>query len=170
MKATTKDSTVTVRMTERQRQKWEEFCGVHSKNGRPSKYRPEYCQQLIEFFDVKPYRTEVVITHDYWRNEWKEEKRIPNPVPYLIDFSEKIGVSVPALHRWGRKSPAFRSAYAHARAMREAMLCKNGLLGLYDLRSWIFVMKNLAGWTDSQHTARYEQIFNVILQDSPKPD
>lgn len=34
------------------------------KVGRPSKYDPKYCEELIKFFDVEPhFETPVVITY-----------------------------------------------------------------------------------------------------------
>lgn len=118
----------------------------------------------MAFFDVEPFRIERVATRDKWGRAWTEERKIPNMPAFLEDFAKKIGVSVPTIHRWEHKYPAFRSAYMDARARRQCMLCTNGLLGLFEYRSWAFTMKNLCGWTDRQDVTKSKDTFNVRME------
>lgn len=59
--------------------------------GRPTKYKSEYCAEIISFFSKKTF------------HEIKDKsslKRIANPLPYLSSFARKIGVNQDTLHEW----------------------------------------------------------------------
>lgn len=126
---------------------------VKAKNpeGRPTSYRPEYCEQVIAFFDVKPYFHREVITtgkNDYTKTETVE---VPNDLPHMVDFARKIGVSVDAIRDWDKKYPEFSHSLKIAKEMNEKMLAINALRGLYNSTFSIFMAKNKFGWRDEQY-------------------
>lgn len=121
-----------------------------SKNpvGRPSKYKPQYCQQIIDFFNVMP--TKIVIERFFYKNGDEKEKEIEvaNELPLIQDFCFKIGVTRKTLLDWTTKFPEFLKAYNIAKDLQEAMWIKNGLKGLYNPSFAIFTGKNMFGWRD----------------------
>ena len=115
--------------------------------GRPTLYRPEYCQELIECFDIEPYR-EITRVHQRTGNEYTE--RIANILPSLVGFAAKIGVSRMTIQNWGKKYPDFLYAVTCAKACAEHILVTNALLGLYNAQFSIFVAKNYTDLRDVQ--------------------
>jgi hypothetical protein len=123
--------------------------------GRPTLYRGEYCQKLIDFMSTG--------------------------MPYDA-FAAEINVSVDILYDWEKKWPAFRQAKSIARAKQFKALSGIGLSGMigkvqtvaeentvtsedskgnkkvaskkklvngFNASTWIFYMKNCAGWKDN---------------------
>lgn len=108
--------------------------------GRPSKYKDEYCQQLIDFLS-EGYSLEA--------------------------FCGKIGISKDTLYNWFDKHSAF--SYAKSIAVSKSLEWweKQGITGLWDITEhyskgelthitkklnstvWIFSMKNRHGWRDA---------------------
>lgn len=126
--------------------------------GRPTKYKPEYCQKLIDFMGTgMPYDT----------------------------FAAEIEVSKDVLYDWEKKYPEFLHAKKVARAKQYKTLVKLGMAGMvgqvqttaetttsvrkdddgntieklikkkmvngFNSTAWIFFMKNCCGWKDQIH-------------------
>ena len=106
--------------------------------GRPSKYRAEYCDEIIRFFDREPYRID------------DDGKRVANDFPFLIDFAMKIGVCHDTLIEWTKVHPEFSEAYKKAQKLAEKLWATNSLLGLYNPAFTIFMGKNVFKWHDKQ--------------------
>ena len=122
--------------------------------GRPTKYKEEYCQELIDYFNI-----------DHVRGINKETKDgriveviVGNSLPLLTGFANKIGVVRSTLYLWANetnedgtlKNPEFSNAYARAKEMQEDMLVSNALNGMYDTKFAVFAAKNMIGWRDKQ--------------------
>lgn len=120
--------------------------------GRPTKYNPKYCQEIIEFFNVEPYRevvSERIISQDGKEKEIK--KTVANDLPLLSAFAHSIGVNQDSLHEWARVHPDFSEALKKAKEKQEDILVTNGLKNNYAQPFTIFAMKNICGWRDTQH-------------------
>ena len=100
--------------------------------GRPSKYKPEYCDQLIAFFDQplthtlkKTYTTKAgtVIEEDIQK---------PNLIPTFEMFANSIGTLTTTLDDWSKKNPEFHHAYMRAKQMQKNFLSQNALNGGYN--------------------------------------
>ena len=104
--------------------------------GRPTKYKPEYCEELIEFFTRDLYTVD------------DEGKVRPNALPTLEAFSDLIGVDTDTLAEWGRVHPEFSGAVKRAKAKQADMLANGGLRGVYKETMSIFLLKNNHGYTD----------------------
>ena len=97
--------------------------------GRPSKYRPEYCEQLIDFM-AEGYSFEA--------------------------FAGKIRVNQDTLHEWVKRHPDFSEAKKIAWSVSRLYLDKAFVEGLWNTKdgptlnntTWIFAMKNRFGWRD----------------------
>lgn len=130
-----------------------------SKAGRKTKYKPKFCQALVDFFDVEPF-TDVKIPH-YEKKAgkagkivvWEDIKRMPNKLPTLRDFAKLIKVHVSNIYEWlNEKSkvfhPEFRDAFTQAKEIRKDFLIQNGLMGMYPPLSFKFVAINLTDMVD----------------------
>ena len=120
--------------------------------GRPTSYKYEYVDQLIEFFDTSVYT--IKTTYDKEGNE-KVEK-VLNPFPTLARFATKLGVTRETLHDWATlkdangelRYPEFAYAYKRAKDYQEALLVEGAIGGMYQANFSIFTAKNVLGWRD----------------------
>lgn len=135
--------------------------------GRPSKYKKEYAKQLIEYFNVEPYKL-------------KDGRLVATRFPTLERFSIKIGVFVDTLNDWAMakkangkpKHPEFLRAYKHIKALQKDILVINGLQGLYQSNFCAFVATNFTDMADRKEidaTSGGEKImgFNYIVPSKP---
>lgn len=113
--------------------------------GRPTLYRPEFCEQLLEYADIDPYR-EIKRVNLKTGNEYIET--IANDLPSLTGFAKKIGVAVHTIGNWGKAHPEFLDATTRAKTMAEHILNINALAGRYNPRYAIFVAKNYTDMRD----------------------
>lgn len=120
--------------------------------GRPTKYKKEYCEQIIEFFSRPPYEEIEVRHHNKDGKVYKTEiKRKPNDLPFLFEFAREIGVSDRTLERWAKRNSEFCRAYKEAKELQKAFLITNGLLGLYNPTFAIFTAKNITDMRDKKN-------------------
>jgi len=103
--------------------------------GRPTSYKPEYCQAIIDFFSI-PIKTGDVV----------------NDIPLFQDFAHEIGVSRETLHEWKRRHPNFSDAYKKARELQESWWIRGSMKGLFNPAFTIFFGKNVFRWTDRVQT------------------
>ena len=123
-----------------------------AKRGQPTKYKPEYCQEIITFFDIEPYETTT--EKFFYKNgdEKEKEVRVPAQLPFFSAFARKIGVCHDTLCEWCKVHPDFSEAYKRAKELQKEMLINNGLMGLYNATAYIFTAKNIAGMRDKTET------------------
>lgn len=122
------------------------------KKGRPTKYDPKYCEELIKYFDIEPHFETPAIT-TYKDGTTKEEvKFIPSDLPTLAGFAAKIEVNRDTLQEWAKVHQEFSVAIKRAKDLQENILVTNGLKGLYSQPFAIFTAKNVLGWRDKSET------------------
>ncbi len=122
-----------------------------NKGGRPSKYKEEYNQAMIEFFDVNPYEVQVI-----------DDKAYPARFPTFARFALSIGVCTDTLWEWahGRtsedalKHPEFSDTYKKAKEYQEAYLYEAGISGLIDRTFGIWATKTLLGHKEPEKDAQ----------------
>lgn len=107
------------------------------KVGRPTKYKEEYCQQIIEYF--KNFK--IVKIND----EGNKEVQAP---PSLSKFSESIDVSQDTLHEWKKVHPEFSEAFKRAKKVYEDIHVEGAILGLYNPFFSKLVMANRFDWAE----------------------
>lgn len=108
--------------------------------GRPTDYRPEYCQMIVDHFSIEPFEVET--------DHQGKPIITANKLPTLTNFAMKIGVCRDTIHEWSRTHPAFSDAVKKAKELQEEILMQNGLFGGYDKTFAIFTAKNVCGWKD----------------------
>lgn len=126
------------------------------KMGRPTKYNPKYCKELLDYFDVEPYTI----------NELGQ--RVANDLPTFAGFAWKIGVHRFTLNIWLEKYPDFFDSYKLAKEKQEHMLATNGLQNLYAQTFAIFAAKNITSWRDKKefdHTTNGESIAPKVVSE-----
>lgn len=123
------------------------------KAGRKSKYRPEFCQDIINYFDVPA----IIKTPDKTTIDPDTEETIvlsykekANDFPMFVDYAIKIGVCLDTLNEWTRRHPEFSDSYKKAKQMQERNWQLCSMKGLYSPAFTIFMGKNVYGWTDKQ--------------------
>lgn len=126
-----------------------------SKRGRPEKYRPEFCEKLIEFFDVEPYYDKELPHYKKGDISWIDYKRVANRLPTLRNFAKSINVDVVTVYDWiNEKSPRYKeefsNAFIYAKEIRKWFLVENGLNGCYNPTFSMFVATNI---TDMRNTS-----------------
>lgn len=123
--------------------------------GRPTKYKPEYVQELMDYFN-KPSGswTQFEKKNGEVANVW-----VPAKFPTMEGFACEIDVHVDTLHEWATAidendnliHPEFSEAYKKARGHQTRILVENGLAGGYQANFGIFTAKNVLKWRDT-HT------------------
>jgi len=121
--------------------------------GRPSLFKEEYSDKLIEYFDIEPYERRPLL--DAQGNE-KGSEIVAAKFPTLARFAIKIGVTRETLHEWATaknengelKHPDFSYAYKRAKDFQEAILVEGAMANAFHANFSIFTAKNVLGWRD----------------------
>lgn len=115
--------------------------------GRPSKYKPEYVDGIVA---------------------WFEEKIKAKELPFLSKWARTVaGVSEQTSITWTEKEPEFFEAYKKAKEIQKEFLIYGGLTGLFNSTFAIFTAKNITDMRDQtqiDHTTKGEKIngFNYV--------
>lgn len=126
--------------------------------GQPTAYKPEYCEQLLDFFDVA-YTREVEVTRfNKEGDSWTEYKTVVNSAPQILEFARKIGVCRDTIYEWAKVHKDFSDALTRAKEMSEAMTVANAMLGYYNPVFTQLVMKNRFGWKDKSELEANSQV------------
>lgn len=137
--------------------------------GRPTLFRSEFTDMMIDYFSVEPYveKTKKVVSYG---NVIEVPFDHANDFPTLAGFAIKIGVHRDTLKEWSEvaeengdlKYPDFSDAYKRAKDYQERFLTVNGLKGLVSTNFGIFTAKNVLGWRDKQPGEEDKFVVNNI--------
>lgn len=116
------------------------------------RYRPEFCEQLIKFFDVPAFSVTEVMKKDGSVTLLETAAQLPT----FAAFAKKIGTTCAMLQTWEKAHPSFAQAAARARDLQGNILLQNSLRGNYASSFAIFTAKNLLGWRESKEEVRPE--------------
>jgi len=115
--------------------------------GRPTKYHPDLCQDIIEFF-TRP----LLIKKNF--KEWVNgelkviERHVPNATPYLIDWIMKHHLSHDTPNNWSKIHPEFLGALNTAKMIQEKFLAELAIKGEHNAFMTFQALKNISGWRD----------------------
>jgi len=120
--------------------------------GRPTLFREEFAQQLIDYFNIDAYTEKVELNKDGNPVVIK----VANKFPTLARFATMIGVTRETLHDWATskkedgelKYPDFSYAYKRTKDYQEAILVEGTMLNVFNAPFSIFTAKNVLGWRD----------------------
>lgn len=128
--------------------------------GRPTLYKPELCQSLIDFFCVPPYEEKKIDHFDPKTGKvtWTDIKRLPNDIPTLTAFCTKYHLGWTTVHEWtDPNQPNYRldfaNAYIHARALRADFLCNGAWNNVCQANTFKFIAVNLTDMRDKTEVA-----------------
>lgn len=124
---------------------------LYYKNPRsaPTLYQPEYCEDIIKFFDRPLY---IKKTQRKWVDGEEQiiESEVPNETPYLVSWCMKIGVSTSAVKDWAEKHENFGIAYNRAKELQERFLAELGIKGDHSGFMTFKALQNISGWRDKE--------------------
>lgn len=119
--------------------------------GRPSQFNPKFCQAIIKYFSIKPYRKV---------RSGKTTREVANDTPTFAGFAASIGVHRDTLHQWCKDHDEFSDAYKRAKELQENFLVVNGNKSLINAAFAIFTAKNVLGWREKQPGEEEKTIIN----------
>jgi len=124
-----------------------------ARTGRPVIYKSEYCEMIVDYFNVIP--NAVAYKRTYFADgTLKSEDPIIQPAdfPTFQGFANSIGVHIDTLNEWMHKRPDFSEAYSRAKTLQEKIWLVNGMSGLYNSQFAQFFGKNCLGYKDKTET------------------
>ena len=119
--------------------------------GRPSKYKPEYCQKIIEYFtqDLYTERVKSRITSKSG-SVCENLELLPNAPKWFGSFAYSIGTTQVTLRSWTKTQPEFLSAFTRAKELQHEHIRSLGNMGLFNSNFATFTMKNISDWRDKK--------------------
>ena len=137
--------------------------------GRPSKYKPEYCDDIIRYFDVPPQQTTYKKTY-YADGTLKSEDPVTLAcqLPTLQGYAHSIDINKDTLIEWSKEHQEFSVAYTRAKELQEQIWLINGMSGLYNSQFAQFFGTNCLGYKIKQDVtldANVTQTIKPILDD-----
>ncbi len=93
---------------------------------RPTKYRPEYCQRIIDFFSIDPYEKYV--------DENGNVTDLPPKAPTIERFADSLGVVKQTVYDWSKKHREFLYALNLVRQKERIFIRDAGMASIYDPR------------------------------------
>ena len=124
-----------------------------NSRGRPTKYKPEYCQAIIDYFD----RPVLNILGN------------ANDPPFFLNFCLSIGINQDTMHEWIPKHPDFSEAYKIAKEKQKEFIIINALQNRYNAGFAWRMMMNCHNWRDKQeHTGEDGKDLFPVLTDKEK--
>lgn len=103
------------------------------ENAASCKYKEEYCDKLLEFFNTPDVEVQYKETLD---KQGKVVARtpilLPPPYPTFELFAASIGVTTGTLLNWTKEHPRFADCYARAKEIQLGKLTSNAIRGLYN--------------------------------------
>jgi hypothetical protein len=132
-----------------------------TKTGRPTKYKPAYCQALIDYFDIEPWEERQIPHYKLQGKQrfvaWTDIKMLPVRMPTLRGFAKKVNVGISTIYDWlneqhGSYQQAFSGAFTCAQAIRKDWLIDVGLSGSAPPASFKFVAVNVTDMRDKSET------------------
>ncbi len=137
---------------------------LNNEGGRPTKYKPEYCQKIIDFFSTPPNTIKEIEHFKNGEVSWKDQKIIANKLPTFHEFARSIGVWPNTIKAWCREHNEFLTAFNYAKTLQKYFLIENGLNGCYNSTAFVFTAKNITDMKD--HTEQVQKIQYAELSDT----
>jgi len=120
--------------------------------GRPTKYKKEYCEMMIDFFNRDV--TRIVETEEMQLGKKTIRKeRLPNYPPMFGKFARDVlKINHCTLLEWVKKYDEFAKAYNECKVIQREHIIIGCLMGVYNGNFGRFTMKNISDWRDNVDT------------------
>jgi len=119
--------------------------------GRPSKYRPKFCKDIVKYFDI-PYFVKKEITKDHLGRTFTYKIDVPNRIPLFEGFARFINVNTDTVVEWAKVHKNFSVAYKIAKGLQKEMLVYLAVNGYLNSPYAIFLTKNITNFRDKVET------------------
>jgi hypothetical protein len=151
-----------------------------AKLGRPMKqdYKPEYCQDIINYFKVTElyksipkfvsyYPAEKGSTAEHGGIKSQAFEIVATTPAHLQAWAREKGIDRQRIHVWRKKYPEFAEAVDICKDMRSELIRDNGLNGMYDARFAQMAAMNYAevGWRMKTENKPDVNVTDVNLND-----
>jgi hypothetical protein len=104
------------------------------KRGRPTDYRPEYCDEMLEYFSKSLYK----------KGGYGKQKELED-LPTFEWYAAGIrGVARSTLNEWASKYPEFSEAYKKCKEMQQNLLVQGGISRAYDSGFTRFILNSVS--------------------------
>lgn len=134
--------------------------------GRPSDYKPEYCQMMLDHFNQPLYIIKKKEIASGGRKVIVEEEK-PNSMPTFERFALSIGAVHNTLRNWCKEYPEFLSAYSACKDIQKNFILEHGMMGGYNAGFAKFVAINV---TDLKETIVHDVVDSSIKISIDKKD
>jgi len=100
------------------------------EKGRPTKYKPEYCESIVQYFS-EGFKEHIT------------------PIPFLYNWCQSIGITKKTAHNWKEQHEDFLHAYDAAKELQKQWLVQGGLDGSFNAAFCKFVAINMTDMVDA---------------------
>ncbi len=123
------------------------FIPVKKKMGAPTTYKPEYCEDIVEWFADG---MREILEPERVVNKIQDVKYVTKPIfPRTIGgWACTIGTHRATLNKWAEAHIDFSDALKTAKDIQEQCAAMMTATGAWTPSFGIFMLKNCAGWTD----------------------
>jgi len=104
--------------------------GKKHAGGRPTSYKPEYCEAILKFFSVERFKETKETVTTAKGTVIEKPVRIMNELPTLERFAATLGVSTETVKNWTRHFPAFNEAFTRAKELQKDFIVQAGFSGM----------------------------------------
>ena len=118
------------------------------KVGCPTKYRPKYCKELVDYFEIEYQMITEEVASQGKAVEVVRAKL--SKFPTLEGFCVEIGITKNTLLNWTKEFPEFLRAYTIAKHKQKMLLMQGGLSGEYNSSFAKFVAINCTDMVEKQ--------------------
>lgn len=145
-----------------------------SKNGRPSKYSPKYCAQLIAFMarGGKTVVRPMSVSDGEGNGSHISDHPLGKLPAFFEGFARTIDVAVSTLHEWRAAHTEFSEAWEKAKAIQLEQMVQGTMAGIYQPAGAIFALKNMHGWrdrTEIEHSGAIQTGPGIFLPKGKEP-
>lgn len=116
--------------------------------GAPTKYLPDYCQDIVLFFEKAPVFERVYESDTSGSNANEKFINIPAQMPSLFRWCQKIGITHKTMLNWSEEYPEFLQSLEIAKQIQKEWIIRVGQSGLGSSSFIQFVAKNVTDMKD----------------------
>lgn len=141
-----------------------------AKSGRPTKYKPKYCNEIIDYFEMCSQELERFLeTPSLYTIEMGKSVRFkPFKFPTLYKFAASIGVCRDTLHEWGKVYPKFSDSISRCKSIQAHMALMMGINDLGNAYIINAMLKNNHGWKDKPDDENKNKPSTILIDEQDK--
>lgn len=130
--------------------------------GRPTKYKPEYCQKVDDYLVENQDEVEAVVeSENEQTGRTRYDRRFKVRLPTIEGFASYLDVSKQTLYNWSEEHKEFLDSLGKIEREQHSRLVNEGLAGNYNPTIAKLILTNNHGMsekTETDITSKGEQI------------